>query len=48
MQQTIAREEKTREAAEKNARKKIKYITAREKAAREKTAKTAEKKAKKA
>jgi hypothetical protein len=48
MQQTIAREEKAREAAEKKARKEIKRITAREKAAREKVAKTAEREAKKA
>jgi hypothetical protein len=39
MQQTIAREEKVREAAERKARKEIEHIAAREEAAREKAAK---------
>jgi hypothetical protein len=48
LQQTIAREEKAREAAEKKTRKEIERTAAREEAAREKAAKTAEKEAKKA
>ena len=47
MQQAITREEKTREAIEKKARKAIKRATAREELAREKAARQAEKKVKK-
>jgi hypothetical protein len=47
MQQIIAREEKTREAVEKKARKEAERTAARVEAAREKAAKTAEKEAKK-
>jgi hypothetical protein len=48
MQQTIVREKKAREAAEKKARKEVERTTAREEAAREKAVKTAEKEIKKA
>jgi hypothetical protein len=47
MQQAIAREEKTRETAEKKIRKKAERTAAREETAREKAVKTAEKEIKK-
>jgi hypothetical protein len=48
LQQAIAREEKTREAIEKKARKEVERTAAREELAREKAARQAEKEAKKA
>jgi len=48
LQQTIAREEKTREIIEKKARKATERAAAREKLTREKAARQAEKEVKKA